>query len=235
MRLSGKGRHARKRGLRVSRIAGLLAACMVVVAAVLTARADMASTSVSRNTTVSRGITPGAGGILEHGYSRDRAAFQASMAHYRHLLHVQHERYISSQAAGSVTETGLPFNEPASSSAPAVLSSAAAYARRFIGAPYAWAGTGPAYDCSGLVMTVYAHFGVALEHSAEWDYRNGTPVPAGDAVPGDLAVFLSGGYAYHVGIYEGDGMMVSALDYSLGVTLSPLSYGGDDYVFVAFT
>lgn len=108
----------------------------------------------------------------------------------------------------------------------------ASYAKDFLGAPYAWAGTGPAYDCSGLVMTVFAHFGKTLEHSAEWDYQNGTPVS--DPVPGDLAVFLSGGYAYHVGIYEGDGMMISALDYSSGVALTPLSWGGPDYAFVAF-
>lgn len=128
-----------------------------------------------------------------------------------------------------VTAPSVPPPPPVPLSSGATI---ATYAREFIGAPYAWAGTGPAFDCSGLALVVYAHFGISLEHSAEWDYQNGRAVS--DPVPGDLVVFLSGGYAYHVGIYEGDGTMVSALDYQSGVALTSLSWGGPDYAFVAF-
>jgi peptidoglycan DL-endopeptidase CwlO len=109
------------------------------------------------------------------------------------------------------------------------------YAKQYIGAPYAYAGTGPGFDCSGLAMTAYAHFGVSLEHSAEWDYTHGRIIPQDDAWGGDLVVFLSGDYAYHVGIYEGGNNMVSALDPQYGVQWTPLSWGGSQYVFVTFS
>ena len=110
-----------------------------------------------------------------------------------------------------------------------------AYVKGFIGAPYVYAGTGPGFDCSGLALTAYAHFGKTLDHSAEWDYTHGKIIPQRDAWGGDLVVFLSGGYAYHVGIYEGGDNMVSALNPSYGVMWTPLSWGGSDYVFVTFS
>jgi peptidoglycan DL-endopeptidase CwlO len=108
-------------------------------------------------------------------------------------------------------------------------------AKQYIGAPYVYAGTGPGFDCSGLAMTVYGRFGKELEHTAEWDYQNGKIIPQSEAWGGDLVVFLSGGYAYHVGIYEGGDSMVSALDYQYGVRWTPLSWGGPDYAFVTFS
>lgn len=112
---------------------------------------------------------------------------------------------------------------------------AAGYAEQFIGAPYAWGGTGPGYDCSGLALTVYRHFGKLLDHSAEWDYTHGKIIPKSEAWGGDLVVYLSYGYAYHVGIYEGGDRVVSALDYYYGVKQTSLSFAGSDYVFVTFS
>src|SRR5262249_33113374 len=44
---------------------------------------------------------------------------------------------------------------------------AVAYARRFLGVPYVWGGSGPGgFDCSGLVRYVYQRFGVSLPHSS---------------------------------------------------------------------
>src|SRR5215475_11745640 len=36
------------------------------------------------------------------------------------------------------------------------------WARSQTGHPYVWGGTGPGYDCSGLVMMAYRHAGVRL-------------------------------------------------------------------------
>jgi cell wall-associated NlpC family hydrolase len=118
----------------------------------------------------------------------------------------------------------LSFNQQVSS-----------YVKEFIGAPYVYGGTGPGYDCSGLALTAYAHFGKELDHSAEWDYTHGRIIPQSEAWGGDLVVFLSGGYAYHVGIYEGGGNMVSALNPSYGVKWTPVSFAGSDYAFVTFS
>jgi cell wall-associated NlpC family hydrolase len=95
----------------------------------------------------------------------------------------------------------------ASGTGAAVVAAAAAQS----GKPYVYAASGPnAFDCSGLTMFVFAQFGVRLPHNADAQKSYGTPVSAADAAPGDLILFLDGGYAYHVGIYAGGGMMYDA-------------------------
>jgi cell wall-associated NlpC family hydrolase len=89
----------------------------------------------------------------------------------------------------------------------AVVAAAAAQS----GKPYVYAAAGPnAFDCSGLTMFVFAQFGVKLPHNADAQKSYGTPVSAADAAPGDLIIFLDGGYGYHAGIYAGGGMMYDA-------------------------
>ena len=104
---------------------------------------------------------------------------------------------------GSIGSAGVP----ASGSWAAVVAPAAAEA----GKPYVFAAAGPnAFDCSGLTMWVFAQFGVNLPHDANAQQRYGTPVSSDQAAPGDLMVFLDGGYGYHAGIYAGGGMMWDA-------------------------
>jgi peptidoglycan DL-endopeptidase CwlO len=104
---------------------------------------------------------------------------------------------------GSIGSAGVP----GSGSGAAVVAAAAAQA----GKPYVFAAAGPnAFDCSGLTMFVFAQFGVNLPHDANAQQRYGTPIPADQAAPGDLMVFLDGGYGYHAAIYAGGGTMWDA-------------------------
>src|SRR5437773_9781066 len=83
-----------------------------------------------------------------------------------------------------------------------------ALAQRHLGARYVWGGSGPAgFDCSGLVMYVYAQVGVSLPHSSYAQFNMGTPVGISQLEPGDL-VFFTG--ASHVGIYIGGGQVIHA-------------------------
>jgi peptidoglycan endopeptidase LytE len=112
-------------------------------------------------------------------------------------------------------------------------SDVAAYARQFVGAPYQWGGTSSAgFDCSGLVYTVYAHFGIMLPRKAADQHAVGTPVSKSNLKPGDLVFFNTNGSAYsHVGIYLGNGKFISATT-SHGVTISDLDnpyYWGPRY------
>ena len=107
---------------------------------------------------------------------------------------------------------------------------AAAVALRYLGVPYRWGGASPTtgFDCSGLVMFVYARLGIALPHQAAAQYGLGTPVPRGLLAPGDL-VFFDG--LSHVGIYIGNGEMVHAPQTGELVSVTPLSqFGGARYV-----
>jgi cell wall-associated NlpC family hydrolase len=107
---------------------------------------------------------------------------------------------------------------------------AASIALQYLGIPYRWGGDSPAigFDCSGLVMYVYAQLRIQLPHQAAAQYRYGSPVPRDQLEPGDLVFFddLS-----HVGIYIGDGEMVHAPQTGDVVSITPLSqYGSARYV-----
>lgn len=76
------------------------------------------------------------------------------------------------------------------------------------GRPYRYGAAGPsAFDCSGFTSYVYKKIGVKLPRTAQQQYRFATKIPKSQIRPGDLVFFTSGGYAYHVGIYAGDGMI----------------------------
>jgi cell wall-associated NlpC family hydrolase len=101
---------------------------------------------------------------------------------------------------------------------------AAQIAMHYLGVRYVWGGATPAgFDCSGLVMYVFAQLGVALPHYAAAQYGFGTPVPRDQLQPGDL-VFFDG--LNHVGIYVGGGDMIHAPHTGDVVKISPLADGG---------
>jgi cell wall-associated NlpC family hydrolase len=111
----------------------------------------------------------------------------------------------NTQANRSTTRSTVPVYS--SSRGAAVVAAAA----RLAGAPYVYGAAGPyAFDCSGLTMYVYRQFGVYLPHHADAQKSYGRYVSRANARPGDLVVFLSGGYGYHVGIYAGGNMMWDA-------------------------
>lgn len=102
---------------------------------------------------------------------------------------------------------------------------ALAYAQ--IGKPYVWGGAGPNdFDCSGLTMWVFAHFGIYLPHYAQSQYDYGTRVPLAALQPADLVFFAdSTGYIYHVGIYIGNGEMIDAPHPGTDVQIDPVFAG----------
>ena len=105
---------------------------------------------------------------------------------------------------------------------------AATIAMKYLGIPYAWGGASPAgFDCSGLVMYVYAQLGILLPHYAAAQYGFGSPVSRDQLQPGDL-VFFDG--LSHVGIYIGGGQLVHAPQTGDVVKISSLSDFGAGYV-----
>jgi cell wall-associated NlpC family hydrolase len=106
---------------------------------------------------------------------------------------------------------------------------AATIALRYLGIPYLWGGASPAtgFDCSGLVMYVYAQLGISLPHYAAAQYQLGSPVDRSQLQPGDLVFFDA---LDHVGIYIGNGQFVHAPQTGDVVKITALADFGDGYV-----
>jgi len=83
---------------------------------------------------------------------------------------------------------------------------------KYLGIPYVWAGATPlgGFDCSGLVLYVYAKFGISFPHGATMQAHMGTPVPFGKMEPADLVFFGDPSFYHHVGIYIGNGLFIEA-------------------------
>jgi cell wall-associated NlpC family hydrolase len=148
--------------------------------------------------------------------ARERAARAAALARLRaeEAARRAAQRAAAAQAQQQQQSTSTPtivppppppVNVPTGSPG-AGHPAAASIALQYLGVPYVWGGASPAgFDCSGLVMYVYAQLGVSLPHYtvAQWDATEPISSPA----PGDLVFFNGLG---HVGIYIGGGQFVDA-------------------------
>ncbi|MDO4919303.1 C40 family peptidase [Kocuria sp.] len=84
-----------------------------------------------------------------------------------------------------------------------------------VGGAYVWGGSSfKAWDCSGFTQWVYAQNGINLPRTTWAQFAAGTPTS--NPQPGDL-VSQNGGS--HVGIYIGNGQMISALNPSQGTQI----------------
>ena len=102
---------------------------------------------------------------------------------------------------------------------------AASIALQYLGVPYRWGGASPSgFDCSGLVMYVYAQLGISLPHYTVAQWNAGVPISS--PAPGDLVFFNGLG---HVGIYIGGGRFVNAPHTGSVVRIDSISsFGGYD-------
>lgn len=121
---------------------------------------------------------------------------------------------VPSEVAAS--SPGSPGLRPAADAPTNPVEAVVAAARSHIGAPYAYGGTGPSFDCSGLVYRVFKETGqlkliggrrrTAAGYLRWFQARDLVSRHVGR--PGDLAIYNGG---THIGIYIGNKMVISAI------------------------
>jgi cell wall-associated NlpC family hydrolase len=121
-------------------------------------------------------------------------------------------------SSGGGNGTSLPAVDPGGPGHPEVV----AIAQHYLGIPYKWGGASPSqgFDCSGLVMYVYAQIGIQLSHGATDQQHASRPVPLNALQPGDLVFYGNASYSYHVAIYVGGDRIIEAAR-----TGTPVRYG----------
>lgn len=121
-------------------------------------------------------------------------------------------------ASSSAGDYGFTYKAPEGQSSSDVVN----YAMQFVGkVPYVWAGSSTSgWDCSGMTMFVFRHFGVNLPHYSGAQAGYGRAIGSlADAKPGDLVA-----NGTHAAIYIGNGMVVNALNPSAGTTVTPINW-----------
>ena len=115
-------------------------------------------------------------------------------------------------------EAGIDYQVPAEALTDPEFGSMLKEAEKYLGTPYVWGGSTPetGFDCSGYVCWVLNQSGWDVGRTtANGLWQKAAKISEQEAKPGDL-VFFEGTYdvagASHVGIYVGNGMMISAGD-----------------------
>lgn len=98
-----------------------------------------------------------------------------------------------------------------------------------LGGAYVWGGKSyGAWDCSGFTSWVFAQHGIKL--TAYTYAMKNELTPTSNPQPGDIV--FQNGYS-HVGIYLGDGKMISALNPTNGTLVHPTSWMSVDGYYTA--
>ena len=103
---------------------------------------------------------------------------------------------------------------------------ALAFCKSKLGTPYLWGGTGPRYDCSGLMMKAYASVGISIPRTSKQQSTFGKSVSKSNLQIGDLVFF--GSPVHHVGMYCGNNQYIHSPKTGDVVKISSLS-GRKDY------
>ena len=113
---------------------------------------------------------------------------------------------------------GIDYTVPAEALTDSEFAAIYEEAKKYVGTPYVWGGSTPetGFDCSGYVCWVYNQNGYDVGRTtANGLWQKSQHISEAEAKPGDL-VFFEGMYdtpgKSHVGIYLGNGKMVSAGD-----------------------
>lgn len=144
-----------------------------------------------------------------------------------------------SGVAGPASRRGLPEGYQLPAGLNKQRTAVLAYALSKLGDGYVWGAAGPnQFDCSGLARAAWEQAGVNLTHYTVTQEQQGKKVAPAQVQAADLVLIPGSdspgpGLPGHVGLYIGDGLVLSAADHKDGVIVQTWQYftsGGLDAV-----
>lgn len=183
---------------------------------------------------IAMGATSLAGSLGRSSAATMPPTAEATVAHAISAAEAEHAAAVAAAeaeraAALAAAEEERLAREAAAAARAAKGQSVADVAKAQAGDSYRRGGSGPSvFDCSGLVKYAYQQaLGVSLPHNtrAQWNAISDTwHAGEKDPQPGDVVFFFRNG-ADHVGLYIGNGKMVSAENPRSGVKIVPVFDG----------
>jgi cell wall-associated NlpC family hydrolase len=100
------------------------------------------------------------------------------------------------------------------------------YALRFQGNPYVWGGTSltNGTDCSGFTQSVFRDNGISISRTSRTQAVGGRSISISNMQAGDLVFYERNGRINHVGIYIGNGRVISASSPETGIRITNYNY-----------
>ncbi|BCN30935.1 C40 family peptidase [Anaeromicropila herbilytica] len=100
------------------------------------------------------------------------------------------------------------------------------YALRFEGNPYVWGGTSltNGADCSGFTQSIFRNYGISIPRTSRTQATGGKVISISQMQQGDLIFYDRNGTINHVGIYIGNGKVISASSPETGIRITNYNY-----------